>query len=69
MSSNTQNYVSYSIEIPDGYEILCVNASAQHSTVLIGQAIVSGSSIYLPYISTTGYSGEMFTVDVYLIKL
>lgn len=69
VSANTQNYISFSITVPDGYEILSANISAQHNTILIGQAIVSGNALYFPYISTTSYSSEIFTLDVFFIKL
>ena len=69
VSANTQNYISFSITVPDGYEILSANISAQHNTILIGQAIVSGNELYFPYISTMSYSSEIFTLDVFFIKL
>ena len=69
VSANTQNYISFSITVPDGYEILSANISAQHNTILIGQAIVSGNALYFPYISTTSYSSEIFKLDVFFIKL
>ena len=66
--ANKYNYVSFAITVPDGYSILSINASAQHNAVLCGQAIIQQAAIYIPYISTSGYDAEVFTVDIYMIK-
>lgn len=69
VSANTQSYISFGFEIPDGYEVLCANITPQHYAILVGQAIVIDNSVYFPYTSTSSYSGEIFRADLFFIKL